>query len=189
MSDPDPQEWILITRSQKGDREAMDKLVRKYEKYIYQFAVHLSGDPTFAEDLTSETFIRAFTNIHTFRRQSRFKTWLTRILINGFYDHYKQTKRHSVELLSDVPIETPSSHPTPDVLLDQRQRSLLLQKAILELPHDQRIIIVLYHVQNLTYEEIANVLGIPLGTVKSRLNRARLNLREILEPHRELFHP
>jgi RNA polymerase sigma-70 factor (ECF subfamily) len=197
MSLPDPDEQLLITRSQKGDRDAMDVLVRKYESYIYQFAVRLCGDTSLAEDLTSETFIRAFTHIQTFRRQAQFKTWLTRILINAFYDHSKQAKRYPTESLEGlaepsregVSKEYVSPNPTPDTLLEGQQRSQLLLSAILQLPHDQRVIIIMYHIQNLKYEEIAEALGVPVGTVKSRLNRARLNLREILAPHRELFLP
>ncbi len=198
MSSADAEESLLILRSQKGDRDAMDALVRKYERYIYQFAFRLCGDANLAEDLTSDTFVRAFTHIQTFRRESLFKTWLTRILLNGFYDYCKQAKRQTAESLEALgegslegapKKERASSDPTPDAILEKEQRSRLLQRAILQLPHDQRIIIVMYHIQDLKYEEIADALGIPVGTVKSRLNRARLNLREILSSHRELFFP
>ena len=130
-----------------------------------------------------------------FRGDSNFSTWLFRIVTNVYLDRRKRTrnKQHlSLEEYIELEensvarqIEDPA--PTPAVVAEAHERQDLLKKAIASLPDYQRAMIVLYHTEGLSYEEIADVLTLPIGTVKSRLNRARLTLREKLEPLKELF--
>ncbi|MCH8273777.1 MAG: sigma-70 family RNA polymerase sigma factor [Armatimonadetes bacterium] len=185
----------LVERCQRGDREALDQLVRRYRATAYKFALRLTGDPDSAADLTAEAFVRVFMKIGRFRRESRFSTWLYRILTNCFLDLCKRerVRRHqSIEELvrteeSDVGRQYSAAEDSPQVDVEKAERNRLLQEAILHLPEYQRAMIVMFHVQMLSYEEIAETLDMPLGTVKSRLNRARLMLREVLEPVQELF--
>jgi len=191
----DNDERLLIERCKQNDRAAFDELVRKYEKRVYNLAYRLSNHYDEANDISIDAFIRVFQAIKMFRGDANFSTWLFRIVTNVYLDRRKRTrnKQHLsleeyIELEENTvarQIEDPS--PTPAVAVEQNERTSLLQGAIVTLPHDQKAMILLYHTEGLSYEEIASVLELPIGTVKSRLNRARLKLREKLEPIRELF--
>lgn len=193
MTDADEQR--LIERSKEGDRRAFDALVRMHEKRVYNLAYRLSGNYDEAGDITVEAFLRVYQAIINFRGDANFSTWLYRIVTNVYLDRRKRQKNRQTLSLEEYveleesqvtrQIEDPS--PGPEALVEAQQRQELLQKAIESLPEYQRAMIVLYHVDGLSYEEIAEVLSLPIGTVKSRLNRARLALREKLEPIREAF--
>ncbi|HLH81184.1 MAG TPA: sigma-70 family RNA polymerase sigma factor, partial [Chthonomonas sp.] len=188
-------EQRLIERSKEGDRRAFDALVRMHEKRVYNLAYRLSGNYDEAGDITVEAFLRVYQAINNFRGDANFSTWLYRIVTNVYLDRRKRQKNRQTLSLEEYveleesqvtrQIEDPS--PGPEELVEAQQRQELLQKAIESLPEYQRAMIVLYHVDGLSYEEIAEVLSLPIGTVKSRLNRARLALREKLEPIREAF--
>ncbi len=185
----------LIERCVQGDRDALDDLVRKYQQRAYQFAFRLTSDPDQAADLTAEAFIRAYKNLDRFRRESQFSTWLFRILTNCFLDMRKKEKLRQHESIDsmvkteegEVARQLEDTSDTPAEASEKAERHRLLQQAITDLPEYQRVMIVMYHVENLSYEEMASALELPIGTVKSRLNRARLALRELLEPVEELF--
>lgn len=185
----------LIERCRSGDREAFDELVRRYEKQAYHLAYRLSGNYDDASDVVVEAFVRVFQGLHTFRGEANFGTWLHRVVVNTFLDMRKRSKgRQNVSLEEQIELngdtltrEIEDTRPGPQELVEQEEREEVLQRAIAQLSPERRILIVLYHFENLSYEEIAQMLHLPVGTVKSRLNRARLALREILEPSRELF--
>jgi RNA polymerase sigma-70 factor (ECF subfamily) len=186
---------LLIKRAQEGDRSAFNALVRKYEERAYRYAFRLTRDPEEAADVVAEAFVRSFNAIKNFRSKSSFTTWLYRILTNCFLDLKKKDKgKHNVSLDaalttddSDVyrQIEDPDASPHDAAEATDRERRV--QRALKRLPDFQRAMIVMYHVENMTYEEMSAALDLPVGTVKSRLNRARLNLRELLIRHEELF--
>lgn len=188
-------ERLLIDRCKLGERSAFDILIRGYEKRVYNLAYRLSGNYDDANDISIDAFMRVYQAIKLFRGEANFSTWLFRIVTNVFLDRRKrvQNKQHlSLEEYIELEensvarqIEDPS--PTPGVLAETKERHDVLQEAIGSLPDYQRAMIVLYHKEGLSYEEIAEVLSLPIGTVKSRLNRARLVMREKLEPHKELF--
>ncbi|GBC97297.1 ECF RNA polymerase sigma-E factor [bacterium HR16] len=185
----------LIERCRNGDREAFDELVRRYERQAYNLAYRLAGNYDDASDVVVEAFVRAFQGLHTFRGDANFGTWLHRVVVNTFLDMRKRSKgRQHVSLEEQLELDGDTltrqiedTSPGPQELVEQEEREEVLQRAIAQLSPDRRILIVLYHFENLSYEEIAQMLKLPVGTVKSRLNRARLALREILEPSRELF--
>ena len=188
-------ERLLIDRCKLGERSAFDTLIRGYEKRVYNLAYRLSGNYDDANDISIDAFLRVFQAIKLFRGEANFSTWLFRIVTNVYLDRRKrmQNKQHlSLEEYIELEensvarqIEDPS--PTPGVLAESKERQDVLSDAINTLPDYQRAMIVLYHKEGLSYEEIAEVLSLPIGTVKSRLNRARLVMREKLEPHKELF--
>jgi RNA polymerase sigma-70 factor (ECF subfamily) len=192
---PDPGEADLIARCKTGDRNAFDELIRKYEKRVYNFAYRLSGNHEDANDIASETFVRVFNSIGSFRGDASFLTWLFRVITNIYLDERKRQKarpRQSLEEIIELEetslvrqIEDPQ--PGPEEVVQAGERTDLLQAAILALPEYQRVMIVLYHTESKSYEEIAELMQLPIGTVKSRLNRARLTLREKLAPMREHF--
>lgn len=183
----------LVERGQKGDREAIDELVRRYQNKAYQYAYRLTHDADEAADLAAEAFVRIYTAIPRFRAESRFTTWLYRIITNCFLDQKKKEKPRKTVSLDENPLlgesgtqmGAPVGDPTESS--EKNERGEILMAAIDELPEYQRAMIVMYHMEMLGYEEIAAALDLPIGTVKSRLNRARLALRELLADQVELF--
>ena len=190
-----PDERHLIERCKRGDLSAFNELVLRYEKQVYNLAYRLTGNYDDANDVASDTFLRVFNSIGKFRGDSAFSTWLYRIVTNVYLDARKRRTAHphcSLEECLEVDdgalvreIEDPSDGPEHRV--EEAERHAALLAAINELPDFQRVIIVLYHIQEMPYDEIADILGMPLGTVKSRLNRARRALRDKLAAQRELF--
>jgi RNA polymerase sigma-70 factor (ECF subfamily) len=145
-------------------------------------------------DATQEAFVRAYGAVHTFRRDASFSTWLYRIVINVCLDRLRRRgrERDSLRLLSDTADDDsvrdiPDERNDPEAEALKTQRQALVQEGLAGLTSEHRAVIVLYDLQGLSYEEIGAVLAVPVGTVKSRLNRARLALRTRLEPHLELF--
>lgn len=189
------QEPILIQRSQKGDTRAFNELYRLYEKRIYNFALRMSGNQDDAEDICQETFIRVYNAIGSFRGDAHFSTWVFRIAHNVFLDMRKKSRAHPVSSLddaleleeSDVHRQVEDPNPQPQEVALSSELTKLLQEAIDELPDYQKMMVVMYHTQNLSYEQIADVLQLPIGTVKSRLNRARLALKGRLDSIRKLY--
>ena len=172
-----------------------DLLIRAYEKRVYNLAYRLSGSYDEANDISIDAFIRVFQAIKHFRGEANFSTWLFRIVTNVYLDRRKRMKnRQHLSLQEYIELEESSvarqiedPAPTPEQVAEVNERNTALQKAVSSLPDYQRAMIVLYHTERLSYEEIAEALDLPLGTVKSRLNRARLLLREKLQGDMELF--
>jgi RNA polymerase sigma-70 factor (ECF subfamily) len=187
-----PNDIALIERAQRGDRDAVNQLVTKYRARAYQYAYRLTGNQDDASDLVAEAFVRAYTALPRFRKDSQFTTWLFRIVTNCFLDAKKKAARKPTDQLEDAWVDA-DAHSTiveqesPVEASERAEREQIMQQAIEKLPEYQRAMIVMFHVENLSYEDIAATLDLPIGTVKSRLNRARLALREILEPYEELF--
>jgi len=185
----------LVARCKRGEKGAFDDLIRRYEKKVYNFAFRLCGNYDEANDVASDTFVRVYNALHNFRGDSSFITWLFRITTNVYLDERKRKKSRPHQSLEEMveleettvvrQIEDPN--PTPAERVEKQESMDLLQDAINSLPDYQRMMIVMYHTENRSYEEIAEALEMPIGTVKSRLNRARLSLREKLEPLREHF--
>ncbi|MGO8673062.1 MAG: sigma-70 family RNA polymerase sigma factor [Capsulimonadaceae bacterium] len=190
-----PEEKDIIERCRRGDLGAFNDLVRRYEKQVYNYAYRLTNNYDDASDIAQDAFLRVYNAIGTFRGDASFSTWLFRITTNVFLDERKRARAHPKSSLdeyvefeeSSVTRQIEDPGPTPAMLTEEAERSNILQKAISSLPEYQRVMVVLYHVQQKSYEEIAAVMDMPIGTVKSRLNRARLALKEKLSPLRELF--
>lgn len=190
-----PDDGVLIERSQKGDKQAFDTLIRKHEKRAYQYAFRLTANPEEAGDVVADAFVRVFSAIHNFKGQSAFTTWLYRILTNCFLDmRKKERSRPSISLEAalqtddgDLERQVEDDSPTPLEQSERNERERAIESAVSMLPEYQRAMITMYHVESLSYEEIAEALDLPIGTVKSRLNRARLSLRELLVNDEELF--
>lgn len=179
------EEQRLIEASRLGDLEAFNQLVRIYEVRIYNLCYRMLGDRDAAADVAQETFITAFTKIGHFRG-SFFRAWLCRIATNGCYDLLRSRKRRPTLSLSahpdsdEQPFDLPDQGESPDEFAQRRELAAAIQECIEQLPRDQRIVVILSDIQGFSYEEIATVTATNLGTVKSRLSRARSRLREIL---------
>lgn len=189
------EERAIIERCKKHDPEAFDRLVGLYQRRIFNFALRMSGNHNDAEDITAETFIRVYNAIQNFRGDATFSTWLFRIAHNVFLDMRKKERAHPHSSLqealeldeSEVQRQIEDPGPRPEQEAETAELNSILREAIDQLPDYQKAMVLLYHTQNKSYEEIAEIMHLPIGTVKSRLNRARIALKAKLEPLRELF--
>lgn len=177
-------EASLIQRAQKGDQDAFAALVDEHQRYVYNLALRVLKDENDALDLTQETFVRAWTALPNFRGQSRFRTWLYRIATNLCYNRLPNLRRSLTELGDDVLPDLPdggamSSNPMREV--EANETRTFLQHAIDQLEANYKILIVMRYHDELSYEEIASLLNLPLGTVKTGLFRAKEKLRFALE--------
>ncbi|MGD8238991.1 MAG: sigma-70 family RNA polymerase sigma factor [Armatimonadota bacterium] len=185
----------LVQRAKQGDVEAFTRLAARYKDRIYNYVARVCGDRSEAEDLTQEVFIRAFVAMRRFRGTATFQTWLYKIATNMALDALRRKRRAGPPALSlDAPIETeesPVQRELADTSKDPHETAAArelqdeVRQAITGLSEKLRLVIVLFDIQGLSYEEIADVLGLPLGTVKSRLFNARMALRERLKRYVE----
>ncbi len=185
----------LISSAQRGDLEAFNQLVEQYERLVFAVALRLLRDYQHAEDVTQDAFLRAYSSLSQYSGGS-FRAWLTRIATNRCYDLLRATQRRPAQSLDEQEFEEEprwSVEPLPDDPERLAMRTALgrrLDVALDLLPEDQRLVVLLYDVHGYDYEEIAQIAGISLGTVKSRLSRARARLRDLLKADkdsRELF--
>jgi RNA polymerase sigma-70 factor, ECF subfamily len=188
-------EVYLIENAQHGDLDAFNSLVLAYQDYVYNQAYRVLGDEAAASDAVQEAFVAAYHNIRSFRGGS-FRAWLFRIVTNACYDELRQRKRKpttSLEPLDDSgeEIESPQwlADPSegPEEALVRSQLANAIQHCLEGLPVEYRMVAVLVDVQGMDYDEAAQVIQTPLGTVKSRLARARLRLRDCLQGFGELL--
>ena len=180
----------LVARSQDGDLAAFNRIVERYQGQVYNVAARITGNRTSAEDVAQETFTSAYRSIRRFRGGS-LRAWLTRIASNLSIDAIRSSRRRPEESL-DEHLLNPSFQPASDAESPE-QRALSneladrIQQAIMAAPEDQRALLVLIDVQGMSYEEAAEAVGVSVGTVKSRLSRARVRVRDHLRQHRELL--
>ena len=190
-SDVGGREASLVQRCASGEEAAYAELLAEHQRMVMQLAVHLLGDRDEALDLSQEVFLQVFRTIHRFRGQSSLRTWIYRIAVNQARNRHRfWRRRHRADQVSlDAHIATYGDFPSvsearPDQVLAQKELATRLQRALDGLPFDQRTAIVLREIDGLSYEEIAYSLGVAIGTVKSRLTRARLALRAELREAR-----
>lgn len=180
----------LIDKCRQGDRAAFDVLIKRYERPIYHLAYRLSGNYDDAHDIAAETFLRIYRAIGTFQCAITLPAWINRIVANVFYDTRRHAHRHPSVSLDALVEKTGDSlmnadtkqTASPEGQAEENETRRILGEAIESLPDYQRTMVTLFHSEGRTYEEIADIMAIPVGTVKSRLNRARLALRERLAP-------
>ncbi len=173
----------LARRAQKGDPEAFSTLVERYQRGIVNLAYRLVGDWETALDLAQDTFVRAYQALDTFDPTRRFSSWLYRIATNRCYDYLRQQGRwESVVVAEPAEGVTWPGDTSDDPLrhLEQHDLRMAIEEAIAALPPRYRAVVVLRYLENLSYQEIADVLDLPIGTVKTHLYRARDLLRKIL---------
>ncbi len=197
------QERAAIVRSQRGDQSAFNLLVERYQSAAYGLALRMLGDPDVAADVTQDAFFAAFRNIRSLRGMS-FRAWFLRIVSNGCYDYWRAQRRRPAESLEALleggdgavgqgAAESELAQSLSDASWDPEGATLraeviaAIEAAVLRLAPDQRLVIILSDIQGVSYEEIARVAEVPLGTVKSRIARARARLREMLLSQPELF--
>jgi RNA polymerase sigma-70 factor (ECF subfamily) len=183
----------IITQAQKGNLSAFNHLVMAYQGTAYNVAYRVIGNQDAAADACQDAFLKAYKAIKQYQGGS-FKSWLLRIVTNTCYDQLRYKSRRPATSLEDLS-ENPDDHSpklvsraeTPEEHTLRGELGDLLQVGINQLPHDQRLVLVLSDVQGLSYQEIAEIINQPLGTVKSRLSRGRRRLRDFLLQQKELL--
>lgn len=176
----------LVQRCLAGENSAWESLLKGHNRKIFNLCYRFTGRPSEAEDLTQEIFIKIFQTLRTFdAAQGTFTTWLTRVARNHLVDHYRRTRKDRItSSLDDEESsvhETPSPAAGPGAEVETRERRELLQRGLDKLSPDLREAVVLRDLNDMDYDEIAQVLGVPQGTVKSRINRGRLELARVLK--------
>lgn len=183
---------LLVQASQRGELISFNVLVERYQRQVYNVALRLLGNPTEAEDVTQETFLLAYQHIQSFRG-GIFRSWLLRIATNACHDVSRRSMRRPATSLDaylegeEAPRDIPGHDVGPEEMALRREQRQTLAQLLLKLPEEQRTVLVLSDVQGLNYEEITQATGEALGTVKSRLSRARARMRDLLLEHGELF--
>ncbi len=176
----------LVAQYRRGDLESFDELVRTYTSTVARLLTQMHAASADIDDLTQDVFLRVFRNLHHFRGQSSFSTWLYRITVNVFFDHRKKRQRADIRLarlhgaMSD-PAAAPAAD-DPFRAADEHLTAEAFARAVASLPEPFRDVVALREMDDLSYEEIAALTGITIGTVRSRLCRARARLRAVLGP-------
>lgn len=174
----------LVTRSKAGDVEAFGELVRRYQKPVFRIVLRMVKSPDDADDLTQDTFVRAHRGLGTFKDEFDFHPWLYRIAVNQAINFLNKRKRQAAVDLEGVPERDIKGGPAPESPLQAASRQELLERlesALERLPEEQRTVFLLRVQEGLSYEEIADAMETPKGTVMSRLARARMALRKFME--------
>lgn len=177
----------LIAQFQNGDQKAFDIIVGRYKDPLINFIYHFLGDRIDAEDVVQETFLRVYRNKHLYRNIAKFSTWIYTIASNLAKTELRRRRRRRLLPLSqigfdDKDFELPDEEmQTPEGIVDSEMHNQIIQHEIDALPVKFKEVVVLRDVQEFSYEEISQILGIPIGTVKSRVNRGRLRLQKKLK--------
>ena len=180
---------LLVKKYQAGDISAFDKLVKRYRKQIYHLAYTITGCHEDADDISQETFIQVFKSIGKFKGRSKFSTWLWRIAINLSINHLRKESRHDHEPLNEAILDSEDClfisrrADNPSEVVEAKELVQRIKEAMDSLPVGEKVVFILRVHQGLSYKEIAETLGCPVGTVMSRLNRARRRLRDKLKDY------
>ena len=188
-------EKLLVTKSKKGNIDAFEELISAYERKAYNIAYRMMGNEEDAKDMAQEAFIKIYKSIQNFREESSFSTWLYRIVTNVCLDELRKRKKDKLVPL-ELSIETDkgtaivelsAERETPEDIYERVEKKQLIQNAISSLGEDYKTVIILRDIQGFGYEEIATMLNGSLGTIKSRINRARNQLKDKLRYQLELY--
>jgi RNA polymerase sigma-70 factor (ECF subfamily) len=173
----------LIAETLAGNTAAFGQLVTKYQDRLYNTVLHVTGSVEDSRDIVQEAFVQAFLKLDTFQQTSAFYTWLYRIAFNvGASQRRRKRPTTSVEYVRETTGQEPAdSRPGPEQRLEEAERRRQVEQAIATLSEEHRVVLVLREIDGCCYETIAEVLDLPIGTVRSRLHRARLQLREQLK--------
>ena len=179
----------LIASFQNGNEQAYIELVRRYRDRLMTFVFRFVGDMELSEDIVQDTMLKVYTHKHYYKEIAKFSTWIYTIAGNLAKTELRKRKRRKVTLLSqmntdDRKYEIPSTELQSEDIVQGEYAERYIQKAILQLPLHFRTVVILRDIQELSYEEISKIVNVPLGTVKSRINRARLQLQQTLKEFR-----
>ncbi|MEA2641845.1 MAG: polymerase sigma-70 factor, subfamily [Chloroflexota bacterium] len=184
MAEPNP---AVVRSAQQGDESALVELITSQQRYVYSIALGVVGNPADAADVTQDTVIRLLRVLPTYRAETKFTTWLYRLVTNIAIDHLR--RRHGTHVSLDEPIgddgpqrelEDEDPNVDPPLQLDRAETTARVQAALQQLPPRQRAALTMCYFEDMRYEEIAAALGLPLNTVKSHIRRAKVKMAELL---------
>ncbi len=177
------QELTIIRRVQHGDVDAFELLVAAYEKNVYNVALQMTGNREDAQDMAQEAFFKAYNSLPSFRGESKFSSWLYRIVSNVCLDYRRRQARRPSSSLTveddegeNVQLDVADESQSPEALLERKLTREAVRRGLRELPDEQRQILLLREIQGMSYDEIADAMDLEVGTVKSRIFRARKKL-------------
>jgi len=184
-NEAEPSDEALILAVQQGDRQAFDRLVARYKIRLYNFVLRMVADPDLAEEITQDAFVRAYLHADKYRTIARFSTWLYTIAINLVRNQARRRKRSPILRMplvgrddeDKVELEAPDTAPLPDEDLEKREVQRHISEIMVKIPAHYREPFILREVHDMSYEEIAAATGLKLGTVRSRINRARAHFK------------
>jgi RNA polymerase sigma-70 factor (ECF subfamily) len=192
---PSTDEGLLVARLRANENAAYDELVRTYHAAIYGVAHRMLRDPGEAADVTQDVFVKVFRHIDGFRGESALRTWIFRITFSEILNRVRWSRRRYLHRTVSIeeetrepaegqaPMQLPDGSPTPEDELAERERERAFQNALWKLSEEHRSVAILRDIQGFAYAEIGEILGISIGTVKSRLARARAELKKHLMPY------
>ena len=185
ITDPDGE---LVARWQSGDESAFEALVRRHEQRVFRLLYRMMGNREDAEDVTQEAFLSLHRHGHRFRREARFSTFVYRVAANAALNRRRalgrnRNRMNQLKVSQEAGFDLPPAPRGPEEAATGAEAQRRVQSALLELPEDLRVAVLLYDIEGQSYQEVARVLGIPEGTVKSRIHRARNALRELLRSY------
>lgn len=176
-------ERLWLQQALAGDVDAFGQLVNEHQRFVYNLALRTLGQPQDAEDVAQEAFVRAWLALPNFRGQARFSTWLYRIVTNLCYNRLPRLRKDLAALGEESWPEIPDEAAPPHTQIESEERRMFLQSAIEQLPESYKLLVTLRFQQDLSYEEIATITSLPLGTVKTGIFRARAKLRTALHDY------
>jgi RNA polymerase sigma-70 factor (ECF subfamily) len=189
MEQEAPEDTCLVEEALGGNQASFQLLVERYEQRIFNLIRHYTRNPVEIEDLAQETFLKAFRRLESFQRQSSFYTWLYRIAVNTILDSLKRRGRSPVQAVEDlesVPAASSTASPSPSAALEREEVARITAAILEELPEIFRTVLILREYEEMAYQDMADLLGISIGTVESRLFRARARFKErLLQRHPE----
>lgn len=185
----------LLTKAKNNDIDAFEKLIEAYQKKVFNIAFRILGNYDDANDAAQEVFIRVYRSLNSFKEQSTFSTWIYRITTNVCLDELRKRKNNKLVYIDEeiknedgeMKRQIESDEPSPDIIAEKNELKRQINEAINDLTDEHKLVIVLRDIQGFSYSEIADITKIPEGTVKSRINRARQSLREIIVNKKELL--
>ncbi len=188
-------EKALLKKAKNGDIEAFESLVERYQKKVYNIALRMTGNSEDAAEIAQEALIRVFRSLRNFKEEASFSTWIFRITTNLCLDEIRKRKNKQVVYINDeikledgeVKIQIEDKSPGPEEKAQTNEIRRIVNDAIQSLSEEHRTIIVLRDIEGFSYDEIARIVKCPEGTVKSRINRARQSLKDILKKKKELI--
>jgi RNA polymerase sigma-70 factor (ECF subfamily) len=186
-------ERLLLGRLVRRDEDAFNEIVRSYSDRVYNLVLRLVGSPAEAEDIAQEVFVTVFKSIESYRGEAKLSTWILRIAANHSKNRIKYLSRRrttgqelrdgsdATEMADEGKAPVQAHFAAPDAMLEAAEMERMMQEAIAQLDEEQRLLVVLRDVEELSYDEIVEITGLPEGTVKSRLHRSRMALKDLLE--------
>lgn len=177
---------LLVDKSKKGHTEAFEQLVKMYQNKVYALCYQLTNNQSDAQDLAQEAFVKAYRSLSGFRNEADFGTWIHRITVN-LWINIKRRQRPEVSLDAtittdngEMSFDLPSDDESPEEIIERKEFSYLVQRTMSGLSEEHRTVLILREMHGYNYEEIAQIMNCSLGTVKSRINRARQNLKKTI---------